>query len=300
MEDRKKGLVVVSQTNYDDIKVMAVECISALIRVHGYDPKMETKFLHDVMRDVELLSKGAREAYIRNRLTNTKVISGDGGKKSLGVITRYLGLGMHELAGRSEEGFRKALAPLVEKTVAFFSPPAKHPIIDGEFSCLLVIPPEWISLRRQFALLRTAYGLSPDFPDDFGEELTRALDTRTLAPGGHSAPKEPYVIIGINAGRALKGLRRVDADQEVKNLGLSYLLPHEYIQLLLVRPQFLVPEEGGLALGEKFSSGYLRVIARGGYLHEGGRPELSFVAETSNGSSFKGVGKPTYTKMVTL
>lgn len=286
MKDYKKGLVVVRQTNYSNVVEKGVALMSALAKEHGYGPKMETQFLTDVAGGVELLSKEARQAYMRSRL-----------KKSL---ARYIELNMHTLAGMSEEGFREALAPLVEKTIDFFSPPAKHPIIDGQFSCLLVIPTDWISLRSQLGLLHRAYGLRPDFPERFTGDLARELEGRVIASYGRVAPKEPYVIVGINGGRALKGSPRGNADATVGDLGLSYFLTHEYIQLLLVRPQFLVPEEGGIVLGEKFHSGYLRVIARGGYLHEGGIPKLDFAPETSNDVSFRGLGKPTYTKMIVL
>lgn len=300
MDKHKKGLVVVGQANYDNVVAKGVAVLSALAKEHGYGPKMETKYLHDVARGVEARSKDARAAYIRERFSKAGMDEKGDEDIKHGSITRYLQLGMHELVGKGEEGFRRALEPLVEKTIDFFLPPAKHPMLDGEFSCLLVIPPEWASLRSQFALLREAYGLPKDFPEEFEEEFTRALDGKTLTPHGRLAPREPYVLIGVDGGRARKNFRRVDADSEVKNLGLSYLLAHEYIQLLLVRPRFLFPEEGGVALGEKFSSGYLRVTARGGYLDESGRPELSFVPETANGNSFRGTGKPTYTKVVTL
>lgn len=281
MNDDERGsgrpsLSVVDGTpGFDEITGMLVrDAIRLIERYKIANPKMATRLLQELALRVERHYEKPAHDYITKRITEQ--------------IDRYIALGFAEFAGYSEATFRAELAPLVARVHRFFAPPALHPIQDGEFTLLLVIPTELVPLRRQVVTLRAQSGHGVELPESLDDLLKRARPERTKY--GKVSPKQPYVLVGINGGRGLKENMLGFADQEIEKFGQTYFSIHEFVQLLLVRPKFLEQGEA-IPLGEKCADGYLRFQKRGGTTDI----DVTQIRDDRYGI---GVGKPYYTRMI--
>jgi hypothetical protein len=270
-------MTVVDGRGFDTLVSELAGHIATISEKYGLSQKMATKLVRESWRRVELKRnfRGDPALYVRERLDEQ--------------IKEYVRLSFHTSAGFTEEEFRDALEPLVKKTIAFFAPPAGHPIIDGEFTCFLVLPLGWgCSLRSIIGRCR-----APLFPLK-QEVLERVMQGGEVATGGCTAPQTPYVLAGIQAGRGLKDLDRATANKEREKFGLTYFSAREMALLFTLYPKFLQPGgEGAIALGEKF--------AEGRHLHfssfsNGFVPDL---LPDPSPSSLQGVGKPHYARMIT-
>ena len=270
---------VVLGRGFDEIVGDTTAFLASVIKKYNLSQKMATRLVHDAWARVERerIFRGDPESYIREHLNCQ--------------ISAYVQAGFHALAGFTEEEFRAALDPLVNKTTDFFSPPAGHPIMDGEFTCFLVLPPEWgCSLRFLLGKLRSDCYESLR---DFHYVLEKTTQKGEVAQGGCIAPKTPYVLVGIKAERGLRELTRVGADKEREKFGFLYFSAHQLALLLLLRPDFLRPGESAIALGEKFpEERYLLLTSKE-------RGFTLYISDMSE-SFLTGVGKPYYTRMITL
>jgi|GEM_PF-4692407 len=237
-------------------------------------PKMSTKLMQEIALGVERHFANDAQNYINTRLNEQ--------------IERYIGLGIDHIAGCSPDEFRNLLKPLIERVQLFFSPPAKHPIVSGEFTLLLVLPPEWLLYRPQLRML-------------MGEkaELNVIPTVFEVRKHGGVAPNEPYVLVGINAGRGLKDSTIMQADIDIEKFGCTYFSVHQLVQLLLVRPRFLSSQSSALslqpevcALGEKCGKGVVKFVDKKNFI------DIEYIDE-ANVRSGVGVGKPYYHKMIT-
>lgn len=260
---------IVGGRGFDALTSEIAEHIAGMIEKYGLSQKMATRLVTDSWARVE----GGRslkidaESYVREHLNEQ--------------VDRYIALGLHSLAGLTDAEFRSDLEPLMKKTVDFFRPPAGHPIIDGEFTCLLVLPAAWgCSLRFLVGQLRQCYGPTtlPGFRDVLGSIGTEAEGTL--------APEIPYVIVGVKGPRGLKEYDRMAADKECNKFGHEYLSARELAFLLLSRPRFLQFGDSVIALGEEFEEGrYLALTLD----EKGFTPTL--IADPAP-TSLEGVGKP--------
>lgn len=271
-------LTVVGGTpGFDDITAMLVrEAIRTIERYKLENPKRSGKLLEQMRLRVERHYQKEAIDYIDKRLDEQ--------------ITRYIELGFAECAGYSPGAFRRELKPLIERVHNAFVPPALHPIIAGEFTLLLVIPTTLVPLRRQVMSLRCANGRTEETPDALHELLKRAEFEATKL--GKTPPNEPYVLIGINGGRGLKGSPILLAEKLLEERRQTYFAIHEFIQLLLVRPKFLPQHSEAIPLGAKTAGGYLRFTARGGSIDI----DVTGVLDERFG---EGICKPYYTHMIT-
>ncbi len=269
---KQPKITVVDGMGFDEIVSALVEHELAVVRRHKLSQKMATKLHREVWYRVEAERpfREDPEAYIRERLEEQ--------------VEKYIALGFHDAAGYSEEGFRSMLEPLITKTVKSFAPPAAYPIMDGEFAVLLVIPTALVPLRRQVASLTQRNG----------DVVSLALETGEF---GKAAPKEPYVLTGINGPRALKGCTFLQASAEVKRSGSAFFSTHELAQLLLVRPRFLSPQAEAIALGDRRvdEQGGTHVVFSSGDV---GDPMLSAL-RVQGARMGMGLGKPYYSAMIT-
>lgn len=277
---KKPTLSLVDAQGFDTIVSDLSGHIARIVKKYQLSQKMATRLVYDAWAKVEdeRPYRGDPESYIEEHLS--------------AQIARYVELGIHTSLGFTKEEFRVALQPLVRKTVSFFIPPAAHPIIDGELTCFLVVPSEWgCSLRFLLGKLRGESDASPLELRHLLEQVTRGSE---VAPGGSAAPKTPYVLVGVKGGRGLKECTRDSADRIRKKFALSYLSPYQLALLFLLRPKFLSLGEQAIALGEKFSDErYLKLTSR----------EAGVVASLSidpPGASLAGIGKPYYTRMITV
>jgi len=274
---KQPKITVVDGMGFDEIVDALVNEELGAIRRHRLSQKMATKLHREVWLRVEAVRpfREDPETYIMERLEEQ--------------VKKYVASGFHDAIGYSEEGFRSALCSLVAKTVKSFAPPATYPIVDGEFTVLLVIPPEWISLRRQIASLTSSDGGGvPSLPFETAEY-------------GKPAPKEPYVLVGLNGGRGLKDCTFLQANAEVKRGGCTYLSTHQLTQLLIVRPRFLAPQAESIALGDRsieanVVSGETHVVFTG---NQNDYPTLS-TKRIQAPRMGVGVGKPYYSAMITV
>ncbi len=237
------------------------------------NPKMAMTLLSSITRGVEGYFQDTSLAYMRSRLDQQ--------------CARYHELGFVVGAGHSEESFVSALTPLMLRVTEFFAPPAKHLIVDGEYSLLLMLPPSWLPLRRALASL-----LGEDFQTEV--DLHTILSRNTEQP----TPLAPYVLVGINGGRALSGKTLAESDLHVEKKQYSYFSLHELCQLFLMRPQFLGASSGGLfeqsealALGSKCAQGLISLVAT-----KSGIRLASSDEKNIHGGA--GVGKPYYTHVI--
>ncbi len=288
-EGQKHVLSIVSSANnLEDIADGLLRHVIAEIGRFGFltdnkdglpSPKVAFKLVDHVVDGVTRYCEGVSAEYIERRLEEQ--------------ILRYIALGMPEASGYdSEISFREALAPLVTRAMQYFAPPTDHPIQDGEFTLLLVLPPAWVPLRRQVAMFRHAYGQTSELSRGVDEVLRRGLLWTTQF--GKASPQEPYIIVGINGGRGLKECTIGQADEEMTNHKQAYLSVHEFIQLLLVRPHFLPHDSESLVLGEKIDKrDYVRFTKKGGI------PDIEVVQVQSERFGVS-VGKPYYTHMITV
>jgi hypothetical protein len=240
-----------------------------LVEKYSLSQKMVTRLVADAWAQVESERrfKEDSESYIRKHLNEQ--------------INVYLTLSLHSLAGLTEAEFRSDLEPLVKKTVDFFLPPAGHPIIDGEFTCLLVLPDSWgCSLRFLLGQLRQLYGPTtlPGFRD--------VLECVTWEAEEHLAPDTPYVLAGVKGVRGLKECDYAAADKECDKFGYDYLSVRELALLLLCRPRFLQFGDSVIALGDEFGEKRYLVLTLD---EKGFTPNI--IQEPAP-SSLLGVGKP--------
>lgn len=277
----KSKMTVVNGDGYGEILERLAAQEIALIRKHQLSQKMATQLHRDVWARVEKECpfRERPEAYIGARLEE--------------AIARYISVGFHEAAGFTEEGFRKMLAPLIARAVKAFTPPAEFPIMNGEYSVLLVIPTAWVSLQRQVTSVAGTAWLFAESGETGGNPLaTIAAGVSEVAEGGEAAPREPSVLVGIDA-RKMKHHRFEDARTIAKREHLHFFAAHELIQLFLVRPTFLSEVPASVALGETFgkesfglSSAEPRPIPA---LHASGERHLG-----------AGIGKPYYAARITM
>lgn len=271
-------MTVVDGRGFDEIVSDMAEHLARVVKEYGLSQKMATKLVHDAWAQVEQqrMCREDPEVYIREHLD--------------AQIDVYISSGVHTLVGYTEEEFRDALMPLVQKTVNFFAPPAGHPIIDGEFTCFLVIPPEWgLSLRSLIGRLRT-----PSLLLERREILERVAQGGEVAAGGCAAPQTPYILVGVKGGRGLTDYSRASANKEREKFGFSYFSAYQLALLLLLHPEFLLPGERAIALGEKFPERQYLEFAS---FQDGFLPYLLL---DPSPSSLEGIGKPYYTRMITL
>ncbi len=271
-------LTVVGGTpGFDEITAMLVrEAIRTIERYKLENPKRSGKLLEQMRLRVERHYQKEAIVYIDKRLDEQ--------------IARYIELGFAECAGYSPEAFRRELKPLIERVQNFFVPPALHPIIAGEFTLLLVLPTTLVPLRRQVMSLRSASGRTDETTEALHQLLKCAEFEATKL--GKVPPKDPYVLMGINGGRGLKGSHILLADMRLEERKQTYFAIHEFIQLLLVRPKFLPQHSEAIPLGEKTAGGYLRFTARGGNIDI----NITGVLDERFG---EGICKPYYTHMIT-
>lgn len=275
----KSQMSVVGGGGYDEIKNDLVERAIAMIREHGLSQKVATKLFRDAWLSIESARpfREDPEVYIAARLQEQ--------------VLRYIELGFHDAAGFSQDGFRAALSPLLRKTVAFFAPPAEYPIMRGEFSVLLVLPPEWVSLRKQIASI---CGIKWELlHGDMADHLSAVSRAPEVAEHGKPAPREPYVLVGIDGGRGLKEHSLLGANNKLKKSDRTYFSAHQLVQLLAIRPDWLAAQSATIALGEKYEKDYL------GFAAQPGRPPELRVFGAPSAHSCVGVAKPYYTKMIT-
>lgn len=239
----------------------------------GANPKMAMSLIRALTEGVEQYLRPQTTSYIMARLDEQ--------------VERYIELGFHAAAGYSETDFRSALTPLITRVMDFFAPPSRHPIRDGEFTLLLVIPTQWVPMRRQL------YSF-------LGDVSSGADALRTeIRPQGRPSPVDPYVLVGINGGRELKGKTIQQADEWVERHGRTFLSLHQLVQLFLVRPNFLsartdtlLPQADALVLGEKCPVGLIQFSA-----HPSGI-NMVFYDEKKYLNSGVGVGKPYFTTLI--
>lgn len=271
-------LTIVGGTpGFDDITSMLVrEAIRTIERYQLENPKRSGKLLEEMRLRIERHYHPEVIAYVDKRLNEQ--------------IDRYIELGFADCAGYTPDAFRRELQPLIDSVHHFFVPPALHPIQAGEFTLLLVIPTTLVPLRRQIMSLRSLSGQTPDLSGTL-HELLKCVEFETTKHG-KTPPKEPYVLVGINGGRGLKGNSILVADKAVAERRTSYFAVHELIQLLLVRPKFLPQHSEAIPLGAKCAGGYLRFTARDGNIDI----DATGVLDERFG---EGIGKPYYAHMVT-
>lgn len=276
MSDKRRDLTLVSvRQNFDDITGRLVRHLIGNIEsfdISKKTPKMMNRLMREVSLGVEMhFAKPTRE-YITQKINEQ--------------IAMYIAVGMPRLSGFSEEEFRRKLCALTDALLRYFAPPSRHPITDGEFTFLIVLPPEWVSLRAQVALLCG--------PDALGDMILSPLRT----DAAKKTPTAPYAIIGINGGRGLKDLSFEQADEFVTKKDLSYFALHEATQLFLVQPKFLSglmdihsAQAQAYALGEQCGEKLIRFTAQ-----DDARliefPPKKHVTGV-------GIGKPYYTDIVT-
>lgn len=266
---------IVDGRGFNELTGMLAKQIGHFIEKYDLSQKMATRLVADSWARVEKrgLFNVDPVSYVRAHLDEQ--------------IDRYLVLGLHSLAGLTEAEFRSDLEPLVKKTVDFFLPPAGHPIIDGEFTCLLVLPGAWgCSLRFLVGQLRHQYGLTtlPGFRDvlgSIGEE----------GEGGF-APDIPYVIVGVKGPRGLKECDHAVADKACDKFGHEYLSARDLAFLLLCRPRFLQFGDSVIALGEEFGEEHYLALTLD---EKGFTPTL--ISDPAP-SALEGVGKPYYRRVI--
>ena len=288
-DGHRRGLSIVSGTkNFENIADGLLRHVFSEIKQFGFltdnkdglpSPKMAFKLTEHIIDGVARYCENVSAQYITRRLNEQ--------------IERYIELGMPIASGYdSEERFREALAPLVLQAVEYFAPPADHPIQDGEFTLLLVLPIAWVPLRRQVAMFRSVFGQTNELSSALDEVLKKGL--RFTTQFGKKSPQEPYIIVGINGGRGLKECTVSQADEEVTNYKQTYLSVHELIQLLLIRPYFLPSDSESLALGEKYDKrDYVK------FTNAGVASEIDVVQVLSERFGV-GIAKPYYTHMITV
>lgn len=284
MHEGKKPILtaVSSGQSFSDIQQRLVAEITQVIDRYqfAYDkdgrpnPKMAMSLVRAVADAVEVNYHEQTLEYVSTRLEEQ--------------IERYIALGLHDAAGYTEESFRFALAPLVLRAEAFFEYPSKHPMRDGEYTLLLVLPERMVPVRRLLAEF-----LGGDIPVEFD-----TLRTEVRA-NGKVSPETPYILVGINGGRGLKDVSIARADESVERSGCTHMSLHQMLQLFLMRPHFfsvhtdsLLAQSEAVVLGEKCTRGLIKFVARSA------GHEVLFVDE-KNVHGEVGVGKPYYTTLIT-
>ena len=273
--------LVKSGQSFQDIQARLITEAEKTIEKYGLardkngrpNTKMAMSLVHAVASAVEMSYGQQTREYVATRLNEQ--------------IERYITLGFHDVAGYSEHLFHAALEPLIAKTLDFFSPPSERPIRDGEFTVLLVLPKDWVPSRR----LLIAF---------LGESLSRDVDQLHTEKRGHGgvSPQDPYVLVGINGGRGLKDCSIEKADMWVEQNARTYLSLHEWIQLYLIRPNFLSAENDlaqseVLVLGEKWKSQLISFATTGHRIQV-------VLTDEKNVQGGVGVGKPHYAKIITV
>lgn len=275
-------ITVVNGRGYDEVRDDLVEYVVALIKEHNLSQKVTTRlFLLDAWREIEKRRPFAEspEQYIAARLEEQ--------------ISCYIARGIHQAAGFTECDFRAALSKLCEKTLGYFAPPAQHPIMKGEYSALLVIPTAWASIRSLLVGARTGSSSLPSGTvlDGFEEVLARGSEVTEC---GNTAPRRPYVLVGIDGGRTHKSLSFAKAEAELGRSGCTGFSLHELAALLLVRPEWLKEHGEMAALGERYGKDHL------GFAMGSDSGPNSTVWRPPHEFSGAGVGKPYYAKRIEL
>lgn len=239
------------------------------------NPKMAMSLVRAVADAVESRYRDETREYVSTRLDEQ--------------IERYIALGLHDAAGYTEDSFRSSLQPLAESVKKFFDYPSNHPIRDGEYTLLLVLPERMVPVRRLLATFLDG--------DIFSVFDTLRMEVRSH---GKAAPDTPYVLVGINGGRGLSDHSIARADDWMEKNGRTYLSLHQAVQLFLMRPHFLSAQSDALhaqsealVLGEKCSHGLIKFVAR-----SSGNDVLFVDGKNIHGEV--GVGKPYYTTLITV
>ncbi|OGZ05902.1 MAG: hypothetical protein A2845_03825 [Candidatus Lloydbacteria bacterium RIFCSPHIGHO2_01_FULL_49_22] len=283
-DDKKPALSAVSgDQSFDDIQSRLALSIMGKIAEFGFahdregrpNPKMAMSLVRAVADAVELRYRDETREYVSTRFDEQ--------------VERYIALGLHDAAGYTEDSFRTSLRPLAESVKKFFDYPSNHPIRDGEYTLLLVLPERMVPVRRLLATF-------------LGSNIFSVFDTLRMDVRSHGkvAPDSPYVLVGINGGRGLLDHSIARADDWMEKNGRTYLSLHQAVQLFLMRPHFLSAQSDALhaqsealVLGEKCSQGLIKFVARSS------GNEVLFVDE-KNIHGEVGVGKPHYTTMISV
>lgn len=269
--------------SFGDLSSMGADYFIGLAEKYNLSLKLTGTLLRETIRNIEAHYLPATQNYVRDRLEEQ--------------VNIYIAKDFHEYAGCTKNSFRLLLAPLIDETLYYFAPPARLKVVRGQFTVLLVLPPQLVPLRRQIMTLmgESAPLIIPDF------------EAHTY---GKESPKNPYVLVGIDGGRKLRDLPIIKADGYVALHGYTYFAFHELIQLLLVRPEFLrsqcdvvkgsleTAQTSVLVLGEKCPEGIVKLNAEKNPRPEKGEFALEFV-NPANILSGAGLGKPYYTRMIT-
>ena len=275
-KDTRHHLEIVSvRQNFGEITDRMVRHISGNINEFGIagKPKMIARLMSEVARGIEQHFADASLAYVNEKIAEQ--------------IDTYVSAGFPKLCGMSTNEFRSRLNWLSDDIRAFFTPPARHPIMDGEFIFLIVIPPEWVSIRAQVALLCG--------DDAIAREESLVV---TTVDGAQKRSSSPYALVGINGGRELRNCEFSKADALVRQEGRTYFAFHEAVQLFLQKPNFLSEEMGvqstqreAYALDSRASGKLIKFSAIGT------SRSLEFVDQKHVTGG--GVGKPYFTKVIT-
>lgn len=275
--------LAVSPESFDEISTKGAAFIIELTEKYALSIKSKGSLLRDITQKIEEHFLPVTQSYVKERLDEQ--------------VNLYIANGFHEYAGCTANSFRILLTPLIDATIRSFAPPAKHLVLRGEFTILLVLPTRHVPLRRQFMTL-------------MGESFQMNIPDFELHKHGKASPRDPYVLVGIDGGRMLRNSPIVKADKYVEDHGYTYFAVHELIQLLLVRPEFLRSQSdvlsgslepvqtAVLALGEKCTVGLVRLSAEN--KPSSGKREFTLdYLSPANTLAGAGFGKPYYKRMVT-